>query len=119
MASKALILLCLIAVLGQIWAIPVPDDGDGRLDVYLKLNLLLLVFFGVCVQYFYTRTFSLYRSCFFLFFFLKLFNIRFDDAEGVFWMKETKQFLNSFVIKCLGNLANFNWLGSLIKQVGY
>ena len=47
MTSKALILLCLIAVLGQIWAIPVPDDGDGRLDTYLKFNFYFVFFFAI------------------------------------------------------------------------
>ena len=69
MASKALILLCLIAVLGQIWAIPVPDDGDGRLDVYLKLNLLLLFFFLVCVYNISTHAHFLYTDHAFFFFF--------------------------------------------------
>jgi len=33
MASKALILLCLMALVGQLWAIPVPDDDNGKLDI--------------------------------------------------------------------------------------
>ena len=45
MASKAVILLCLMAIVGQLWAIPrpMPYDDDGMFNILAPNGLVLFV----------------------------------------------------------------------------